>query len=185
MNLCIDTLEFKNLPEDVVSGFDIFDTRRVVVFGLPGAFTPTCSTKQVPGFDERYQEILELGIDEVYVVSVNDGFVMKAWMEQLGVENLKYLADGSGDFTRRMGMLVKKDNLGFGERSWRYAAVIEDGKNNGITYIDAAVKVITDRGLDYSALKRLLTPSLKQKIEEEAVSLNLIRNKKKGNQLPI
>jgi|TARA_B100000282_G_C31681101_1_gene466765 peroxiredoxin len=127
MNLCIDTLEFKNLPEDVVSGFDIFDTRRVVVFGLPGAFTPTCSTKQVPGFDERYQEILELGIDEVYVVSVNDGFVMKAWMEQLGVENLKYLADGSGDFTRRMGMLVKKDNLGFGERSWRYAAVIEDG----------------------------------------------------------
>ena len=89
MNLCIDTLEFKNLPEDVVSGFDIFDTRRVVVFGLPGAFTPTCSTKQVPGFDERYQEILELGIDEVYVVSVNDGFVMKAWMEQLGVENLK------------------------------------------------------------------------------------------------
>jgi peroxiredoxin len=127
MNLCIDTLEFKNLPEDVVSGFDIFDTRRVVVFGLPGAFTPTCSTKQVPGFDKRYQEILELGIDEVYVVSVNDGFVMKAWMEQLGVENLKYLADGSGDFTRRMGMLVKKDNLGFGERSWRYAAVIEDG----------------------------------------------------------
>ena len=127
MNLCIDTLEFKNLPEDVVSGFDIFDTRRVVVFGLPGAFTPTCSTKQVPGFDERYQERLELGIDEVYVVSVNDGFVMKAWMEQLGVENLKYLADGSGDFTRRMGMLVKKDNLGFGERSWRYAAVIEDG----------------------------------------------------------
>lgn len=127
MNLCIDTLEFKNLPEDVVSGFDIFDTRRVVVFGLPGAFTPTCSTKQVPGFDERYQEILGLGIDEVYVVSVNDGFVMKAWMEQLGVENLKYLADGSGDFTRRMGMLVKKDNLGFGERSWRYAAVIEDG----------------------------------------------------------
>lgn len=127
MNLCINTLEFKNLPEDVVSGFDIFDTRRVVVFGLPGAFTPTCSTKQVPGFDERYQEILELGIDEVYVVSVNDGFVMKAWMEQLGVKNLKYLADGSGDFTRRMGMLVKKDNLGFGERSWRYAAVIEDG----------------------------------------------------------
>tara|TARA_Y100000052_G_C2882315_1_gene46164 strand:+ start:256 stop:477 length:222 start_codon:yes stop_codon:yes gene_type:complete len=69
----------------------------------------------------------------------------------------------------------------------RFSLAVEElvAKNNGITYIDAAVKVITDRGLDYSALKRLLTPSLKQKIEEEAVSLNLIRNKKKGNQLPI
>ena len=127
MNLMIDTLEFKNLPDETLTGSQIFDTKRVVVFGLPGAFTPTCSTKQVPAFDELYSQILELGIDEVYCVSVNDGFVMKAWMEQLGVKNLKYLADGSGDFTRRMGMLVKKDNVGFGERSWRYSAIIEDG----------------------------------------------------------
>ena len=118
---------FKNLPENSLTGEDVFVNKRVVVFGLPGAFTPTCSSQQVPTFDEYYNDIIGHNIDEIYCVSVNDGFVMKAWFKDLGVERVKYLADGSGEFTRRMGMLVKKDNVGFGMRSWRYAAIINNG----------------------------------------------------------
>ena len=121
------TLRFDNLPDGVLRAEDVFNGKRVVVFGLPGAFTPTCSTKQVPGFDAIYDDLLAQGIDEVYCTSVNDGFTMKAWFESQGVKNLKFLADGSGQFARRIGMLVHKDNLGFGVRSWRYAAVINDG----------------------------------------------------------
>ena len=121
------TLRFDNLPDGVLRAEDVFNGKRVVVFGLPVAFTPTCSTKQVPGFDAIYDDLLAQGIDEVYCTSVNDGFTMKAWFESQDVKNLKFLADGSGQFARRIGMLVHKDNLGFGVRSWRYAAVINDG----------------------------------------------------------
>ena len=121
------TLRFDNLPDGVLRAEDVFNGKRVVVFGLPGAFTPTCSSKQVPGFDAVYDELLANDIDEVYCTSVNDGFTMKAWFEKLNVKNLKFLADGSGQFARRIGMLVHKDNLGFGVRSWRDAAVINDG----------------------------------------------------------
>ena len=100
---------------------------RVVLFSLPGAFTPTCTTEQCPAFEAAYDEIRLLGVDEVYCLSVNDAFVMYQWAKHLGLRKLKLLPDGSGFFTRRMGMLVKKDHLGFGERSWRYAAVIDDG----------------------------------------------------------
>ena len=106
---------------------DIFAGKRVVVFSLPGAFTPTCSTYQVPGFEAQYEEIKALGVDEVYVVSVNDTFVMRQWMISQGVKNIKFIPDGTGEFTEKMDMLVCKDNLGFGDRSWRYAAVINDG----------------------------------------------------------
>lgn len=106
---------------------DYFDGKRVVVFSLPGAFTPTCSNFQVPGFDTFYDDILKLDVDEVYCVSVNDSFVMNAWARDQGVRNIKMIPDGSGLFTEGMGMLVRKDNLGFGARSWRYAAVIKDG----------------------------------------------------------
>lgn len=105
---------------------DIFLNKRTVIFSLPGAFTPTCSTFQVPGFEKAYDEILSLGIDEVYVVSVNDAFVMRKWMIDQGVEKIKALPDGNGAFTKGMGMLVDKSNLGFGQRSWRYAAVIDE-----------------------------------------------------------
>ena len=103
---------------------DIFLNKRSVVFSLPGAFTPTCSTFQVPGYEKAYDEILSLGIDEVYVVSVNDAFVMRKWMIDQGVENIKALPDGNGSFTQGMGMLVDKSNLGFGYRSWRYSMVV-------------------------------------------------------------
>jgi len=106
---------------------DYFAGKRVLVFSLPGAFTPTCSTMQVPGFENNYDAIKQLGIDEVYCVSVNDAFVMNAWAKAQNVENIKMIPDGSGTFTRQMGMLVAKDNLGFGMRSWRYAMIVNDG----------------------------------------------------------
>mgnify|MGYP001157275420 FL=1 len=123
----MNTLTFDNKPDPAIQGSGVFSGKRVVVFGLPGAFTPTCSSQQVPGFEKHYAQILAKGIDEVYCTSVNDGFVMKSWFADLGIEHVKYLADGSGQFARRLGMLVYKDNLGFGVRSWRYAAVINDG----------------------------------------------------------
>jgi len=103
-----------------------FAGRKIVVFSLPGAFTPTCSNEQCPNFDRLYDEFKALGVDEVYCISVNDAFVMYQWGKHLGLKNVKLLPDGSGDFTRRMGMLVRKDHVGFGMRSWRYAMLVED-----------------------------------------------------------
>lgn len=105
----------------------LFGGKRVVVFALPGAFTPTCSTFQLPGYEEKYDEFKQAGIDEVYCLSVNDSFVMNAWFRDLGIQNVKPLPDGSGEFTYSMGMSVNKANLGFGFRSWRYAMVVNDG----------------------------------------------------------
>lgn len=110
------------------TSFDYFAGRRVLIFSLPGAFTPTCSTYQVPGFEENYDRIRSLGIDEIYCVSVNDAFVMNKWAKDQEITKIKMIPDGSGKFTEGMGMLVNKDNLGFGKRSWRYAAIIEHGR---------------------------------------------------------
>lgn len=107
---------------------DIFAGKRVVIFSLPGAFTPTCSTTHLPGYDAAYDEIKALGIDEVYCVSVNDAFVMFQWGKNMEVKNVKLLPDGNGEFSRKIGMLVDKANLGFGMRSWRYSMVVNDGK---------------------------------------------------------
>ena len=107
---------------------DIFAGKRVVVFSLPGAFTPTCSTTHLPGYDAAYDEIRALGVDEVYCVSVNDAFVMFQWGKNMEVKNVKLLPDGNGEFSRKIGMLVEKSNLGFGMRSWRYSMVVNDGK---------------------------------------------------------
>ncbi len=107
---------------------DLFAGKRIVVFSLPGAFTPTCSNEQCPAFERLYDDMKAKGVDEVYCLSVNDAFVMYQWGKHLGVQKVKLLPDGSGDFTRRMGMLIRKDHVGFGERSWRYAMVADDGK---------------------------------------------------------
>ncbi len=112
--------------QDLSSG-DIFMDKRVVLFALPGAFTPTCSSTHLPGYDQQYDQLVEAGVDEVYCLSVNDAFTMFQWGQRLGIENVKMLPDGNGDFTRLMGMLVKKENLGFGMRSWRYSMLVEDG----------------------------------------------------------
>jgi peroxiredoxin len=105
---------------------DLFAGKRVVLFSLPGAFTPTCSTFQLPDFEKLYDQFGAKGIDEIYCLSVNDTFVMNAWGKSQNLKNVKLIPDGSGEFTRKMGMLVIKDNLGFGMRSWRYGAVIND-----------------------------------------------------------
>ena len=105
---------------------EIFAGKKIVVFALPGAFTPTCSSTHLPGFEAKYQEIIQQGVDEVYCLSVNDAFTMFQWSKHLGIEQVKMLPDGNGDFTRGMGMLVKKENLGFGSRSWRYSMLVDD-----------------------------------------------------------
>ncbi|MEQ8953153.1 MAG: peroxiredoxin [Gammaproteobacteria bacterium] len=116
---------------------EIFRNLRVVVFALPGAFTPTCSSTHLPGYEARYGQLRDAGVDEVYCLSVNDAFSMFQWARQLKVNNVKMLPDGNAEFTRGMGMLVKKENLGFGERSWRYSMLVEDGE---------IVKLFTEAG---------------------------------------
>lgn len=105
---------------------EIFGGKRVVLFALPGAFTPTCSSTHLPEYDRLYDEIRAQGVDEVICLSVNDAFTMYQWGKHLGIQKVKLLPDGNADFTRQMGMLVKKENLGFGMRSWRYAMVVDD-----------------------------------------------------------
>ena len=107
---------------------DIFKDKRVVVFALPGAFTPTCSSTHLPGYEAKYEIILEQDVDEVYCLSVNDSFVMNAWFSSMGIENVQPIADGNGNFTRQMGMLVRKEAVDFGMRSQRYSMVVDNGR---------------------------------------------------------
>jgi|TARA_R110002072_G_scaffold199743_3_gene357497 peroxiredoxin len=107
---------------------DLFAGKKVVVFSLPGAFTPTCSSNHLPRYDELYADFKREGVDDIICVSVNDAFVMFQWGKHVGNKNIYLLPDGSGEFTRKMGMLVDKSNLGFGMRSWRYAMLVDDGR---------------------------------------------------------
>lgn len=107
---------------------EYFKGKKVVVFALPGAFTPTCSATHLPGYEVFYDDLKAQGVDEVYCLSVNDAFVMNQWGKAQNVSKVKLIPDGSGEFTRQMGMLVKKDDLGFGERSWRYSMYVVDGE---------------------------------------------------------
>ncbi len=109
-----------------VSTDDIFAGKRVVVVALPGAFTPTCSNSHLPGYEQHFEEFRRLGVDEIVCVAVNDAFVMHQWAQKLGVSKVRMLPDGNGEFTRGMNMLVKKNNLGFGDRSWRYAMLVDN-----------------------------------------------------------
>ena len=104
---------------------DLFANKKIILYSLPGAFTPTCSGQQLPAYDEQYDKFKELGIDDVYCISVNDAFVMNAWARDLNIKNVKMIPDGCGTFTRSMGMLVNKPAQGFGMRSWRYSALID------------------------------------------------------------
>ncbi len=115
--------EWKDLSSD-----EIFKGKNVVVFSLPGAFTPTCSTSHLPRYEELYEEFKAQGVDAVVCLSVNDAFVMFQWGKSQNAENVFLLPDGNAEFTRKMGMLVDKDNLGFGQRSWRYSMYVEDGE---------------------------------------------------------
>lgn len=110
-----------------VTSKEIFAGKRVVVFALPGAFTPTCSSSHVPRYDELAPELRARGVDEIVCVSVNDAFVMDAWAKDQGVRHVRFLPDGNGELTEKMGMLVDKRSLGFGPRSWRYSMLVNDG----------------------------------------------------------
>lgn len=106
---------------------DIFAGRRVVVFAVPGAFTPTCSSTHLPGYESAHDKICAYGVDDVYCVSACDSFVMNNWFSSQGIEKVRAIPDGSGEFTRKMGFLIDKSNQGMGMRSWRYSMVVTDG----------------------------------------------------------
>lgn len=130
--------EGKNVPKVVfktrqdnefvdVSSDNIFNGKTVVVFSLPGAFTPTCSSTHLPRYNELASTFKENDVDEIICLSVNDAFVMDAWKEHQEAENITVIPDGNGDFTAGMGMLVDKSDLGFGKRSWRYSMLVKNG----------------------------------------------------------
>jgi peroxiredoxin/glutaredoxin len=106
---------------------DLFAGKTVIVFALPGAFTPTCSSAHVPRYNELFDTFRSLGVDDILCVSVNDAFVMDAWKQDQHADRITFVPDGNGEFTRAMGMLVPKSDLGFGERSWRYSMLVRDG----------------------------------------------------------
>ena len=110
-----------------VSTDEIFKGKTVVVFSLPGAFTPTCSSTHVPRYNQLTPTFKQHGIDDVICVSVNDAFVMNEWKKEQRADNVTFIPDGNGDFSRSMGMLVAKNKLGFGDRSWRYSMLVKDG----------------------------------------------------------
>jgi peroxiredoxin len=111
-----------------VTTWDMFAKRRVLIFSLPGAFTPTCSNLQLPTFEQMADDIYCEGIDDIYCITVNDAFVCNAWAEEHNLTEVVVIPDGNARFTEEMQMVVDKDNLGFGRRSWRYAAVVENGR---------------------------------------------------------
>jgi len=110
-----------------VSSDEIFKGKTVVVFSLPGAFTPTCSSTHVPRYNQLASTFKRHGVDEIVCVSVNDAFVMNEWQREQEAFNLRFIPDGNGEFTRGMGMLVAKNDIGFGDRSWRYSMLVKDG----------------------------------------------------------
>ncbi len=114
--------DWKNVTTD-----EVFAGKTVAVFSLPGAFTPTCSSSHVPRFNQLAPILKENGVDEVVCISVNDAFVMNEWQQTQHADNIHFLPDGNGEFTEGMGMLVDKDDLGFGKRSWRYSMLVRDG----------------------------------------------------------
>lgn len=110
-----------------VSTKDVFTDRTVVVFSLPGAYTPTCSSTHLPRYNELAEQLFANGVDEIICLAVNDAFVMEAWGQHQDADHLTLLADGNGDFTEAMGMLVDKSDMGLGKRSWRYSMLVRDG----------------------------------------------------------
>ncbi len=110
-----------------LSSAQLFNGKNVIIFALPGAFTPTCSSTHLPGYNELAPTFKENGVDEIICLSVNDSFVMNAWAKNQHAENIRFLPDGNGEFSEKMGMLVDKKDLGFGKRSWRYSMLVKDG----------------------------------------------------------
>lgn len=110
-----------------ITSDELFKGKTVIVFSLPGAFTPTCSSTHVPGYNELAKTFKENGVDDIICMSVNDTFVMNEWKKTQEADNITFIPDGNGEFTEQMGLLVDKENLGFGKRSWRYSMLVTDG----------------------------------------------------------
>ncbi len=141
--------------QDVTTN-DVFKGKNIVIVALPGAFTPTCSGTHLPGFEAKYDQLKAKGIDEVYCLSVNDAFTMFQWSNRLELKNVKMLPDGNADFTRLMGMLVKKENLGFGDRSWRYSMHVVDGEIQQIFAEDGLMDNCPDDPFEVSDVDTML-----------------------------
>jgi glutaredoxin-like protein len=114
--------EWKNVTTD-----DLFANKTVVLFSLPGAFTPTCSSTHLPRYNELAKTFANNGVDDIVCMSFNDTFVMNAWKQDQEASNVTVIPDGNGEFTEGMGMLVGKEDLGFGKRSWRYSMLVKNG----------------------------------------------------------
>lgn len=110
-----------------VDSVEFFKEKTVIVFALPGAFTPTCSSSHVPRYNQFAPVFHQHGVDEIVCISVNDAFVMNAWQAEQRADRITFLPDGNGEFSSGMGMLVDKSDLGFGQRSWRYSMLVKDG----------------------------------------------------------
>ncbi len=110
-----------------VTSEEIFAGKNVIIFSLPGAFTPTCSSSHVPRYNQLVPQFKAHGIDDVICVSVNDAFVMNEWKRAQKADRVTFLPDGNGEFSEKMGLLVGKEDLGFGKRSWRYSMLVRDG----------------------------------------------------------
>ena len=134
----LENREGKNVPSVIfntrkndafvdVSSEELFKDKTVIVFALPGAFTPTCSSTHLPRYNELADTFKQNGVDEIICLSVNDAFVMNAWKENQEADNITVIPDGNGEFTEAMGMLVDKTDLGFGKRSWRYSMLVKNG----------------------------------------------------------
>ena len=149
-----------------VSSDDIIDGKREVVCALPGAFTPTCSSTHLPGYEASYDLFKAEGVDEIYCLSVNDAFCMFQWGKHLGADKVKLLPDGNAEFTRGMDMLVSKENLGFGDRSWRYAMLVENGE---------IVKVFSEAGKEDNC------PTDPFEVSDAGTMLNYIRGRNSAN----
>ena len=159
---------------------ELFASKKVVLFSLPGAFTPTCSSQQVPGYEAKYDEIKALGVDEIYCLSVNDAFVMNAWFKDQNVQKVKAIGDGEGVFTQGMGMLVNKPKQGFGMRSWRYSMLVdngevvtvfeEPGKNNASDDDDPFTVSDVDTMIDYVKANQSNKLEQQATLSAEAVS---------------
>jgi glutaredoxin-like protein len=118
----IEGEEWKQVTTD-----DLFTGKTVIVFALPGAFTPTCSSTHLPRYNELAGVFKENGVDDIICLAVNDTFVMNCWKADQDAKNITFIADGNGDFSEGMGLLVDKSAIGFGKRSWRYSMLVKDG----------------------------------------------------------
>jgi glutathione-dependent peroxiredoxin len=146
-----------NRWKDVTTN-DVFAKRRVVVFSLPGAFTPTCSSSHLPRYNELAPALMARGIDAIVCISVNDAFVMNEWAREQDAEHISFLPDGNGEFTQAMGMLVDKRPLGLGQRSWRYSMLVEQGTITKM-FIEPAVDGDPYQVSDADTMLRHIDPS--------------------------